>query len=106
MTHREIVEQGVRVLGVAVVCLCSLVGLTAVSLMGLSAGNECDPGDHALCNGWGRDVLSLGPMVVALAAAAVGSYGAMSRRPWRPVLWVIAMAAQFTVWALVMELYG
>ncbi|MCM2419801.1 hypothetical protein [Streptomyces sp. RKAG293] len=106
MTRREIVEQGVRVLGVAVVCLCSLVGLTAVSLMGLSVATECDPGDHALCNGWGKAVLSLGPMAVALAAAAVGSYGAMSRRPWRPALWAIAMGAQFTVWAWVAGMYG
>lgn len=93
-------------LGVAVVCLCSFVGLTAVSLMGLSVATECDPGDHALCNGWGRAVLSLGPMAVALSAAAVGSYGAMSRRPWRPALWVIAMGTQLTVWVWVARMYG
>lgn len=98
--------QGVRVLGVAVVCLCSLVGLMAVSLMGLSVGTECEPGDHALCNDWGRTLLSVGPMVVALVAAAVGSYGAMSRRPWRPVLWVLAMGAQLTVFLVVAEMYG
>lgn len=74
--------------------------------MGLSVGTECEPGDHALCNDWGRAVLSVGPMAVALAAAAVGSYGAMSRRPWRPALWVIAMAAQLTVYLWVAELYG
>ncbi|MEU3458645.1 hypothetical protein ABZ721_01645 [Streptomyces sp. NPDC006733] len=106
MTAREIAVRGVRVAGVAVVCLCALVGLTAVSLMGLSAANECEPGAHPFCNDNGRILLSVGPMAVALAAAAVGSYGAMSRRPWRPALWVIAMGAQLSVYAYVANLYG
>ncbi|MCZ2525633.1 hypothetical protein GQS52_16335 [Streptomyces sp. SCUT-3] len=94
----------VRVAGVLVLLGASWFTWFAVALGGSMATGDCDFEENrarTVCTDWFAGFAVHFPMGVALLAACLGTYGALSRRPGRGLLWPMAMLLLVVPWVVV-----